>query len=242
MTLKRIISDFSICFAALFFAGVSGSEARGKITLEIPKGFAGIFAYGSLISRPSMEGSLGHKYDGPIHDAHLKDHERVWTCVRPWNDPRAPAAPEKRPNGYILRDKERIFILGTAELNLSPKKEGRVNGVLYLLTDEELRKFDQREWGYRRKDVTGKIEEFRFRGGKVYAYEGSQQSRPSSPLDKGTYILIKEFLDEVTRACDTRGKIFRDEFDKSTTMCTYPVVSFKDIIWEKLNSHPYTLQ
>ncbi len=228
-----IVSGFSLCFAALFFPDVTGSEAKGKIALEIPKGFAGIFAYGSLISRPSMEASLGHKYEGPLHEVHLKGYERVWACVRPWNDPRAGAASTKKLDGYILRDSKRLPILGAAELNLFPSKEGRINGVLFLVTDEELRKFDEREWGYRRVDVTGKIEEFNFRGGNVYAYEGSRQSRSGSPGEKGTYILIKEFLDAVMGACDTRGKSFRDEFDASTKKCTYPIVSSKDIIWEK---------
>jgi hypothetical protein len=42
-------------------------------------------------------------------------------------------------------------------------------------------------------DVTDQIEEFRFRGGKVYVYEGVPGRSDGSSADKGTYILIKEF-------------------------------------------------
>jgi hypothetical protein len=94
-------------------------------------------------------------------------------------------------------------------------------------------RLDKREWGYRRVDVTDRIEEFRFRGGKVYVYEGLPAGPAESSTQKGTYILIKEFADMVAKACDDRGKNFRDEFDKSTKPCAYPVVPYKQIVWEK---------
>jgi hypothetical protein len=92
---------------------------------------------------------------------------------------------------------------------------------------------DKREWGYRRMDVTDKIEEFHFRGGRVYVYEGLPERADGSSTKKGTYILIKEFVDLVTGACDAIGKNFRNEFDKSTGPCKYEVVPVKNIIWEK---------
>jgi hypothetical protein len=232
-SLPRSIAGFSLGSTVLFLFAISASIGKGKSTLEIPKGLTGIVAYGSLISLPSMEQTLGHKYEGPVREVHVKDYERSWACVRPFNSPQAAAAGGKKFEGYLLRGSERVPVLGTAALNLYPRKKGRVNGVLYLVTDEELHEFDQREWGYRRADVTDRIEEFRFRGGKVYVYEGLPGSLPAPSEDKGTYVLIKEFLDLVTGACDARGKDFRDEFDKSTRPCAYPVVSYKDIVWEK---------
>jgi hypothetical protein len=230
---KRIISVLALGAALLFFMGTPHSSAKGKIALVIPKGFSGIIAYGSLISLPSMEQTLGHKYEGPIHDVHLTGYRRVWTCVRPFGSPQAAAAGAKKVEAYLLRDTERVPVLGTAELNLYPEKKGRINGVLYLVTDEELRKSDQREWGYRRVDVSDRIEEFRFRGGRVYVYEGPSAPLPVPPAEKGTYVLIKEFLELVQGACDARGKDFRNEFDNSTKPCEYPIVSYKDIIWDR---------
>jgi hypothetical protein len=84
-------------------------------------------------------------------------------------------------------------------------------------------------------DVTDQIEEFRFRGGRVYAYEGLPGRADESPATQGTYILIREFADMVTRACDAIGKNFRDEFDRSTTPWAYPIVSSKEIVWETTN-------
>jgi hypothetical protein len=233
--LKRTLLMLSLGLAMLFIIGVRDSTTKSKETLKIPEGYAGIVAYGSLISLPSMEKTLGHKYEGVIHEVHLTGYERVWTCVRPFNSPQADGAETKKIEAYLVRDAKRVPVLGAAELNLYPRKKGRINGVLYLVTDEEMRKSDQREWGYQRVDVSDAIEEFCFRGGRVYVYESRSRPLSAPSSEPGTYVLIKEFLDLVTGACDTRGEGFRNEFDQSTKPCTYPIVSYRDIIWGKSN-------
>lgn len=230
--IERTVLAFSLGLALLLI-GIPVSAAKEKKVLEIPEGFEGIVAYGSLVSLPSLEKTLGHKYEGPVHEVHLAGYERVWTCVRPFDSPQAASPDAKKIEAYLVRGEERISLLGTAELNIYPKEGSRINGVLYLLTDEELLKSDQREWGYRRTDVTDKIEEFRFRGGRVYAYESPSEPPQTPPKEKGTYVLIKEFLDLVTGAFDARGEDFRHEFDESTRPCSYPIVSYKDIIWDR---------
>ena len=229
----RNITPLSSILILCLLSASGFAAIRKKSVLSIPDGSVGIIAYGSLISLPSLEETLGHKYDGPIHEVHLKGYEREWTCVRPFNDPQAIAAGAKRINAYFMRDKDRVPILGAAELNVYPSKKGRINGILYLITDEDLRGLDKRERGYRRVDVTDKIEEFRFPGGSVYVYVGPSGAPGASSADKGSYILMKEFRDLVTGACDLRGKKFRDEFDKSTKPCAFPILSYKDIVWEK---------
>ena len=223
-----------LCVLLLSMYSSAGCAANGKRILEIPQGFAGIVAYGSLISLPSMEQTLGHKYNGPVHEIHLRGWERMWSSVRPFNDPQAIAGGAPRMDVYFLRGAERVPVIGAAELNIYPEKEGRINGILYLITEEELLSLDKREHGYQRVDVTDRIEEFRFRRGKVYVYEGLPRSPVAASADKGTHVLVKEFRDLVTGACDLRGKEFRDEFDKSTRPCEFPVLSYKDIVWEQI--------
>jgi hypothetical protein len=232
--MTKSFPGISLCILILSLSSIFAFAAKRKSTLGIPERSAGVIAYGSLISLPSMEETLGHKYKGPIYEVHLRGFERVWTCVRPFNDPQAIAAGAKKIDAYFLRDTERVPIIGAAELNIYPKKKGWINGVLYLITNEELLSLDKRERGYRRVDVTDRTEEFRFRGGKVYVYEGLPGSPTASSAEKGTIILIKEFFDLVTGACNSRGKDFRDDFDKSTRPCAFPVLSYKNIVWEKV--------
>ena len=231
--MTRRCVGLSLSILTLFLSSLCGFAAEQKTTLEIPAGTVGIIAYGSLISLASLEKTLGHKYNGPIHEVHLGGYERVWMCVRPFNDPQAIAAGAKKIDAHFLRDTERIPIIGAAELNIYPKKTGRINGILYLITNEELHSLDKRERGYRRVDVADGIEEFRFRGGKVYVYEGLPGPQEAFSHDQGACILIKEFIDLVIGACDLRGKDFREEFDKSTKPCAFPVLSYKSIVWEK---------
>jgi hypothetical protein len=230
---SKSILGLSLCLSVLFLFCIFVSAAKRKSTIEIPEGSAGLVAYGSLISLPSMEETLGHKYQGPINQIHLRGYEREWICVRPFNDPRANSADIKRIEAFFLRGNEHVPFNGTAELNIHPKKKSRINAILYLISNAEMIRLDKREWGYRRVDVTDKIEEFQFRGGKVYVYEGLPGRADESSAKKGTYILIKEFVDLVTGACDAIGKNFRNEFDKSTRPCKYEVVPVKNIIWEK---------
>ena len=223
----------SLCLLALLLSSLSACAAKRKSMIEIPEGSVGLVAYGSLMSLPSMEQTLEHKYQGPIHQIHLTGYEREWICVRPFNDPRANSTEIDRIEAFFLRGNERVPFNGTAELNIHPKKKGRINAILYLISDADMIGLDKREWGYRRVDVTDKIEEFKFRGGKVYVYEGVPGRTDGPSSEKATYILIKEFADMVTGACDAIGLDFRDEFDNSTRPCAYQVMSYKEIVWEK---------
>jgi hypothetical protein len=230
-TIKR--ASLFISFLVLILPGSGAAAPKERSVMEIPMGSSGMIAYGSLMSLQSMEQTLGHKYEGPRRQVHLNGYEREWTCVRPFNDPEAMAAGRPKIDAFLMTGTERVPVTGAAELNIYPKDEGRINGILYLVTDEELASLDKRERGYRRVDVTDRVEEFDFRGGKVYVFEGRPSPANVSPPAQGTYILVKEFLDMVTGACDAIGKEFREEFDSSTRPCAYPVVPYKNVIWEK---------
>ena len=216
----KSILGLSLCLSVLFLSCITVSCAKRKSTIEIPEGSAGIVAYGSLMSLLSMEQTLGHKYGGPINPIHLTGYKRAWECLRPYE-------------AFFLRGKDRVPISGCVELNIHPKTRGRINAILYLISNAEMISLDKREWGYRRVDVTDKIEEFQFRGGRVYVYEGLPERRNAFLTKKGTYILMKELVDLLARACDTIGKNFRDEFDKSMWPCNYEIVRSKNIVWEE---------
>jgi hypothetical protein len=216
----KSILGLSLCLSALFLFCIFVSAAKRKTTIEIPEGSAGIVAYGSLMSLPSMEQTLRHKYGGPINPIHLTGYKRAWECLRPYE-------------AFFLCGHERVPISGCVELNIHPKTRGRINAILYLISNAEMMSLDKREWGYRRVDVTDKIEEFQFRGGRVYVYEGLPERRNAFLTKKGTYILMKEFVDLLASACDAIGKKFRDEFDKSMWPGKYEIVPSEDIVWEE---------
>jgi hypothetical protein len=236
---KRCLFCFSL--VGLFFSfgspsfSTSGLAGQKKTILEIPAGSAGLIGYGSLMSLPSMEQTLGRKYEGPTYLVHLVGYQRSWTHLRLFNEAQAGPAESARFSAYYLQDGARISVDGAVELTICPIKDGRMNAVLYVMPDKDLIRFDKRERTYIRVDVANKVEEYDFKGGKVYVYIGLPDQPGKPAPDPRRYILFKEYLDQVTGACDRIGQPFRDEFDKSTRPTSCPVVPFGKVVWEKVS-------
>ena len=230
-----VASLFGISFTVLIMLLFStpGSAEEKKSAIKIREGLVGVIGYGTLMLLPSLEKTLGHPYEGPAYQVHVRDYVRGWAYRLPNNDPQVNAAEAEKINACFLRNNERIPFAGTVNLNVYPEKNGRINCILYLLTGEDLLKIDKRERDYKRVDVTDKIEEYDFSGGSVYIYEGLPENADTSSSDPKKYILIKEYVDQVTMACDRIGKDFRAEFDKSTRAIAYQIVSFAMIVWGK---------
>jgi hypothetical protein len=108
----------SVCVSILFLSVPSGCTTRG--TLEIPEGLTGLFAYGSLISQVTLEGTLEHPYERSSYEVHLNGYEREWWCDRHWRSGPNPLY------AHILRGTDSVPVLGQAKLDLSPKEEGRI--------------------------------------------------------------------------------------------------------------------
>ena len=226
----RIIVGILVLIPSFFPA--AGIAAESKKTIEIREGLAGMIGYGTLMSLSSLEQTLGHKYEGQAYPVHVRDYVRGWAFRRPLNDPQANPATAKKIDACFLRNDERVPFEGMVNLNVYPEKSGRMNCILYVLSEADLLKVDKREWDYQRVDVTDRIEEHEFSGGRVYLYEGLPEHADTAAADPGKYILIKEYVDQVTAACDGMGKEFRAEFESSTRPVAYPVVSFQAIIWD----------
>lgn len=216
----------------LFLLSIPGAAATAKSRIEIKEGMAGMVGYGTLMSLPTLEQALGHAYAGQARQVHVRDYVRGWAYRRPMNDPEAQAAAGKINTFYLLNN-ERIPFDGMVSLNIYPEENGRMNCILYMLSQEELLKVDKWEKGYRRVDVTDKIEEYGFSAGRVYIYEGLPEHADTAAADPKKYILIREYVDQVTTACEGIGKDFRAEFDRSTRAAAYPIVLFTTVIWER---------
>jgi hypothetical protein len=202
-----------------------------KKTIEIKEGLSGMIGYGSLMSLKSLEQTLGHTYTDSIYQVHLNDYLREWSYFRPINDPQSNSKNGFKYYGFILENTDSIPFDGIINLNISPKEKSKINCILYLITMDDLIKFDKREFGYQKVDVTDKIDEYSFKGGKVYAYEHIPD--PLFKVDETKYILIKDFVDLITKACDSIGMNFRKEFDNSTMSFTGQIVPYQKIVWKQ---------
>lgn len=201
-----------------------------KMTIEIKEGLVGMVGYGSLMSLKSFEQTLGHKYSDSIYQVHLSGYLREWSYFRPFNDPKIIPPNGLKYYAFILQNTDTIPIDGMVNLNISRKEKSKINCILYFITGDELNQFDKREFGYQKVDITDKIEEYSFKGGKVYVYEHTPD--PEFKFDETKYILIKDLSDLITNACDSIGMDFRKEFDNSTIPYSGQIVPYQKTIWK----------
>ncbi len=206
--------------------------AQQKDTIRIQEGFAGMVGYGSLMSIKSMESTLGHQYGDSAYIIHLNGFIRAWTSYRPFNDPKESNSKYPEFKGFILQKNDSIPFDGIVQLNVESREDSKINCILYLLSKEDLIKFDKREIGYEKIDVTDRVEEYNISGGKVYVYQQTPDYYAKSSLNLTRYILIEDYVNMITQACDAFGENFRIEFEKSTLKPSFQVVPSKKIAWK----------
>jgi hypothetical protein len=225
-------------FSIISFAGISlivlstSCFAQQKDTIKIQEGFVGMVGYGSLMSLKSMESTLGHQYSDSSYLIHLKGFIRAWTSYRPLNDPMANSPKAPQFYGFILQNNDSIPFDGIVQLNVESQENSKINCILYLISKEDIINFDKREVGYERIDVTDRIEEFTITGGRVYVYQQAPNYYDKTTLNLAKFILIEDYVNMITQACDGIGENFRIEFDKSTVQPSSQVVPSQKIGWK----------
>ena len=206
--------------------------AQQKDTVRIREGYVGMVGYGSLMSLKSMESTLGHQYSDSVYSIHLNGFIRSWTSYRLFNDPKAENSKKPSFNAYILEDADSIPFDGIVQLNVESQENRKINCILYIISDEDIINFDKREFGYDRIEVTDKVDEFLILGGKVFVYQQAPGYYNSSTLNLKKFILIEDYLNMITKACDERGESFRNEYDKSTLPPSFQVVPSHKVAWK----------
>lgn len=206
--------------------------AQQKDTIKIREGFAGMVGYGSLMSLKSMVSTLGHQYTDSAYIIHLNGFKRAWTSYRPLNDPLSnnPKAPQFY--GFIIQNNDSIPFDGIVQLNIESQENSKINCILYLISNEDIINFDKREVGYERIDVTDRVEEYTITGGRVYVYQQAPDYYNKTTLNLAKFVLIEDYVNMITQACDGIGENFRIEFDKSTVQPSSQVVPSNKIGWK----------
>lgn len=186
-----------------------------KPSIDIKDGKIGMIGYGSLTSRKAVEDILGRPYKDSIYFVHLENFQRTWDFAGKNDDP---GLPEDMLNydSFYLKNNDTIPFRKSMFLNIVPNDTIDVNCMLYFITLEEMDMFDEMELGYARIDVTNKIREYDFKGGRVVAYKALPEYVYNPETDKKISIIDKSYADQVLEAYDKVGEEYRKEFDKST--------------------------
>jgi cation transport regulator ChaC len=158
-----------------------------------------VFGYGSLVRR-----------SGGI-PCHLLGHRRAWNVAM---DNRRTIPGYKY---YVDPDTGERPPVRVTFLNLYPAAEGRVNGVAFPVTADELDELDRRERNYERIDVTELIDAGL--GGTVWTYLGSEAARER--FAAGAAVVAQGYFDAIRGDFAATGGL--EAFDRSTDPLTVPL-------------------
>ena len=158
-----------------------------------------VFGYGSLVRRR----------DGL--PCHLLGHRRAWNVAM---DNRRTIPGYKY---YVDPDTGERPPVRVTFLSLYPAAEGRVNGVAFPVTADELDALDRRERNYDRIDVTRLIDAGL--GGTVWTYLGSEAARER--FAAGAAVVTQGYFDAIR--ADFAAARSLEAFDRSTDPLTVPL-------------------
>jgi hypothetical protein len=192
-------------------------------TLKIGAGQCGIFGYGSLLSRESMELTLGHSYPGISPSCRFVNWRRSWDVVMP------------NTTFYEPGDTNDFVPENIIYLNVRQCPACSVNGLLYVVNEDELAAFDRREWIYDRTNVTATIRDVTVQGGEVYAYVAKKEWVISPGQSRRWAALRQSYLDIISNGLLNLGREFAEQYEASTDPIPWDLV-FRDK--KGAGSHP----
>lgn len=170
--------------------------------LTLRPGEVGLFGYGSLLSKGSMERTLERAYTRPRYPGTLRGWRRTWDSFYP------------NERFYFERvPGERCYPRSILYLNIQPAGTD-LNGVVYVISHDDLAGFDAREATYDRVQV--EPIDLHVAGGPVYAYIGKSEFVLRAPVSVDQAAVRASYLDIVEQGLNELGPAFRLGYEASS--------------------------
>jgi pimeloyl-ACP methyl ester carboxylesterase/cation transport regulator ChaC len=181
----------------------TGRDCPSAIVLQ-PNEHA-IFGYGSLLSIASLEKTLGRKYVGPFVSCDLLGWCRTWDVSMP----NSAFAFVNESGAWVTP--ERILYL-----NATRSEGRRMNGIIFAITEEDLKMFDEREWIYERVQVNDDLRGVAVLEGAAWLFVGKPEHCVHDATDPRRTAIRRTYLDIVDSGLNDLGSPFVHEFKRST--------------------------
>lgn len=201
------LSIFILTNSILVFCQTSPNKEK----LFVPNGKVALIGYGSLMSIASMEKTLGHTYTDKFIPIHINGFERVWNLGIPNNGTLVPSL------FYYVMAGDTIFSKQLVFLNIQENRKKSMNACLFIIDTVELKKFDEREIGYKRIRLNSQIKEFEIVGGDVFAYIGLPTFTIKTTDDPKDNVIFRHYIKLVEEdSLLALGEQFRNEYYLTT--------------------------
>lgn len=180
-------------------------DLNGKIVLQLDDNEIAIFGYGSLMLLEALENPL---YTGPFIQAELSGFKRTWSALYP-----------NLEQWEFEDDSGNTFVpKSITYLNIEPCSNCKVNGMLFIISENELNSYDYREDSYNRIKINDSLLNISVLGGNAYAYTAKPKNH--FPTNKNTSnhdtIITQHYVEIIEEALDILGKKFTQEYDNSS--------------------------
>jgi len=171
--------------------------------IRLMSGQIALVGYGSLLSRLSLERTLGRTYTGPFLQCTVRGWRRTWDAAIP-NQKFYTEGPEGRTTPRAI-----------LYLNVTRDSSTNINGVIFIVDHEELAAFDQRESIYDRVDVTADLD-VKVKGGPIYMYVCRPEHRVANANSPADAAVRATYLRTIEHGLSQLHQAFRRRYEEST--------------------------
>ena len=176
----------------------------GNAVIELKTGETAVVGYGLLLSRATIDRTLGHPYEGPFMRCDLEGWRRSWDVSMP------------NATVYYEVDGDRVYPEKLLHLNVRPDAETTMNGVVFVLREDELAAMNRREWIYEGLIVTPEVRGVRVAGGDALVYVGKPEHHTPVIADPRVAALRASYLRMLDDALGAFDLETRDAYSRST--------------------------
>jgi hypothetical protein len=188
--------------------------------ITLGSGQEGLFGYGSLLCKRSMEKTLGKPYTGPFISCLVRGWRRTWDVFMP-------------NRGEYVTD-HAVVPANIVYLNVQRDPHTSVSGILYVVSTAASADFDAREWVYDRVEVTPRLQGVDVRGGHACMYVAKPEFLVTAPQFP-EYAVRQTYIQTIDQCLSELGPKFRATYDSSSD----PVPAHL-IVRDRPAAHPFT--
>lgn len=172
--------------------------------LRVNQGEAVLFGYGSLLLKSSMERTLGRPYEGTPGICHVRGWRRTWDSLYP-----------NQRYYYLDMGGRTVHPKNILYLNIT-RAADTMNGLLYVIREEDLVGFDKREAVYDRLDIREQILDVEVSGGPAWAYVGKAPYLLTEHVSAREAAIRKGYIEIVESGLKELGVEFTAVYRSST--------------------------
>ena len=174
------------------------------VVIRLGAGETAVVGYGLLLSRATVDTTLGHRYEGPYVACHVAGWRRSWDVSMP------------NAAYYYGEEAGRVYPRRILYLNVRRDPHALMNGVVFVLAGDDLAAMNSREWIYDGVVVTSDLRDVQIEGGDALMYAGKPEHSLASAARPSEVGLRRSYLDLLAGVLDAAAPVVRSDYRATT--------------------------